>query len=670
MVIKWKNIINHKAEIIRDIGIVVLIVCIIGTILHIESWRLDTKGYVEAVKGTEYTNTTEYKNFIYDAFNIMENAYTEKLLQKVSGYDSEDVDDYYDITDYYEYSDYEDENDDKVVLWSKKVKYSYKVYGIERERDIVVNFIEDGYKRYYTDTVMSRELAMSKLDYMYIVESPYRSGCFTNCGRKKFNSSDKGILIEYQNKQFYVTNTSDFEMFELDKNLIEDTDEDKECVLQIENDELQKVSGEWNKLSLALRIFLTGILLSAVFIIRSVIYMKKHAQKPMSIRAYISKMLEFCVFTGRTIRKYIVGFLTGEVWYKKGFVKAELIRTFIAVGVLFLCALYEIYSYNISQSGWNDINEIYIVFNVIIISITSLVILGYIVGTFIITKRYKKLQGCMEKISKGDFKNIIQNKDMSPFEKDYETISGIGVSFEESLNTRIKSERTKIELVTNVSHDLKTPLTSIISYIDLLKRMDNLPDESMEYIGILEQKSDRLKAIVSDVFELAKTTSGEIKLDIQKININKLITQTLAILEDKIRDSEMAIKTGFPQDEIYIYADGEKLYRVLQNLVDNALKYSLKGTRIYIEEKVIDKTVFVTVKNTANYEMDFQGEDVTERFFCGDKSRNTEGHGLGLSIAQGFVVVCGGKFDVVIDGDQFKVTITFPVSEEITAENE
>lgn len=120
----------------------------------------------------------------------------------------------------------------------------------------------------------------------------------------------------------------------------------------------------------------------------------------------------------------------------------------------------------------------------------------------------------------------------------------------------------------------------------------------------------------------------------------------------------------------YIYADGEKLYRVLQNLVDNALKYSLKGTRIYIEEKVIDKTVFVTVKNTANYEMDFQGEDVTERFFCGDKSRNTEGHGLGLSIAQGFVVVCGGKFDVVIDGDQFKVTITFPVSEEIPAENE
>ena len=124
MVIKWKNIINHKAEIIRDISIVMLIVCIIGTILHIESWRLDTKGYVEAIKGIEYTNTAEYKNFIYDAFNIMENAYTEKLLQKVSGYDSEDVDDYYDITDYYEYSDYEYENDDKVVLWSKKVKYS------------------------------------------------------------------------------------------------------------------------------------------------------------------------------------------------------------------------------------------------------------------------------------------------------------------------------------------------------------------------------------------------------------------------------------------------------------------------------------------------------------------------------------------------------------------
>ena len=146
--------------------------------------------------------------------------------------------------------------------------------------------------------------------------------------------------------------------------------------------------------------------------------MKKNAQKPMSIREYISKLLEFCVFTGRTFRKYIVGFLTGEVWYKKGFVKAELIRTFIAVGALFLCALYEIYLYNIeiySYNGWNDIYEIYIVFNVIIISITSLVVLGYIIGTFIITKRYKKLQCCMEKISKGDFKNITINEQIPNF---------------------------------------------------------------------------------------------------------------------------------------------------------------------------------------------------------------------------------------------------------------
>ena len=172
-----------------------------------------------------------------------------------------------------------------------------------------------------------------------------------------------------------------------------------------------------------------------------------------------------------------------------------------------------------------------------------------------------------------------------------------------------------------------------------------------------------MKAIVSDVFELAKTASGEIKIENSEINANKLLEQTVASLEDRINASGLTIRLKLAESPAYIYSDGQRLYRVLQNLIDNALKYSMKGTRIYIIEKRVDENIEIAIKNTANYEMDFSEEEVLERFFCGDKSRNTEGHGLGLSIAQGFTVACGGTFRVRIDGDQFNVYLSFPIVE-------
>lgn len=248
------------------------------------------------------------------------------------------------------------------------------------------------------------------------------------------------------------------------------------------------------------------------------------------------------------------------------------------------------------------------------------------------------------------------------------TFDDINKGFNESFEGQMKSERMKIALITNVSHDLKTPLTSIISYADLLSNEESLSDAARDYVKVLVDKSNRLKHIVSDLFDLAKSTSGNMPVEFEKIDLKRLVEQTLADMNGDIEKSGLALRTKLPEGVFNIMADGKKLYRVFQNVVDNALKYSLLGTRIYIELENRNGTAVATIKNTAGYEMDFTVEEIMQRFNRGDKSRTTEGSGLGLSIAESFTQVCGGDFKVDIDGDLFKVTIQFKLAQnQVTA---
>ena len=232
--------------------------------------------------------------------------------------------------------------------------------------------------------------------------------------------------------------------------------------------------------------------------------------------------------------------------------------------------------------------------------------------------------------------------------------------FQASIDEQMKAERMKVALITNVSHDLKTPLTSIISYTDLLSK-EELSDVAKDYIKILQDKSYLLKNIVTDLFELAKSTSGDINLEMEELDIKKLLEQTLGDMEDHIKLSQLSIKVSLPEQPVMIYSDGKKLYRVFQNILDNALKYSMQGTRVYIHLVIKDGHAIVTIKNVASYEMNFTKEEILQRFTRGDESRTTEGSGLGLSIAKSFTNVCGGEFDLSIDGDLFKVRIQFPI---------
>lgn len=294
-------------------------------------------------------------------------------------------------------------------------------------------------------------------------------------------------------------------------------------------------------------------------------------------------------------------------------------------------------------------------------------IAAYLLGSIRNVTEYAKLAQIIEELYQGNYEKVSAEgcgiRKSSLYFSDAQKLGQIGSGFQKAVQDQLQAERLKIELLTNVSHDLKTPLTSIISYVELLDREKEMSAEARDYVLILKKKAERLRTIISEVFELAKTTSGEIKIEKKEIDFYRLVVQTLGDMQDRMDASGLVIRQKLAKEQVMIFSDGERMYRVLQNLLDNALKYSMKGTRVYLELVSDGKVMTFTIKNIAGYEMDFEAGDVTERFMRGDKNRTTEGSGLGLSIAQGFTIACGGEFAVVIDGDMFKVEIRFPVVE-------
>lgn len=249
----------------------------------------------------------------------------------------------------------------------------------------------------------------------------------------------------------------------------------------------------------------------------------------------------------------------------------------------------------------------------------------------------------------------------SPFYASYKSLDSLDERIKTAAEEMVKSEKTKVELVTNVSHDLKTPLTSIISYTYLLSK-EEMSDEAKDYVRILQAKSEKLKAIVNDVFTLAKAASGaEVKHE--RLDLTMLVNQTVAGNQDIIDESGLTVRVSVPEAPVYIMGDGDKLSRVLQNLLDNALKYSLKGTRVFIEMTAAQHGTSVSCKNTSAEEMNFTADEITERFTRGDKSRTDGGSGLGLSIAKTFTEACGGQFRVELEGDMFKAIASFDTIE-------
>lgn len=239
-----------------------------------------------------------------------------------------------------------------------------------------------------------------------------------------------------------------------------------------------------------------------------------------------------------------------------------------------------------------------------------------------------------------------------------DNFNNIGLNLDLAIEDAVKSERLKTELITNVSHDLKTPLTSILNYSDLLSKEDNSQEEAREYAKIINEKSNKLRVLIEDLFEVSKATSNNIELDRQELDFNSLVAQSIGEWEDKISENNIEIISNLPEEKVMLNIDGQKFSRVLDNLFSNIYKYALENSRVYVDLRD-EGGVKLTIKNISKYPLNISAEELMERFTRGEKSRTTSGSGLGLSIASSFVRAHGASFDIDIDGDLFKVTIEF-----------
>ena len=257
------------------------------------------------------------------------------------------------------------------------------------------------------------------------------------------------------------------------------------------------------------------------------------------------------------------------------------------------------------------------------------------------------------KLEPGELKGVL--KEMAIY------VNDIAGGFSNAIQESLKSERLKTELITNVSHDIKTPLTSIINYVDLLKKEDIKDEKVKEYIDILEQKSQRLKKLIEDLVEASKVSSGNVKLNIESISIKELFQQTIGEFKDRFEEKGLKIEVQMPNEGAKVKADSRYLYRVIENLFSNITKYALENSRVYIDVKEGKKnkegkeTLNISIKNISKEKLNISSEELMQRFVRGDRARHTEGSGLGLSIAKSLTELQGGKFDITIDGDLFKV---------------
>ncbi len=273
-----------------------------------------------------------------------------------------------------------------------------------------------------------------------------------------------------------------------------------------------------------------------------------------------------------------------------------------------------------------------------------------------------KIRNKIENMYKGDVDNPLNEEEFKGEQKEIaKELNDISGGLSNAINEAMKSERLKTELITNVSHDIKTPLTSIINYVDLMKNENIENPKVQEYLEILDNKSQRLKKLTEDLVEASKASSGNIKLTIEKLNLKELIKQVRGEFEDKFEKRGLTIIETLPEEEIYIEADSRYMYRVLENMYVNISKYALENSRVYIDVEKENDTAKVILKNISKDKLNISVDELMQRFVRGDSARSTEGSGLGISIAKSLTELQNGKFNIYLDGDLFKVVIEFKI---------
>lgn len=380
------------------------------------------------------------------------------------------------------------------------------------------------------------------------------------------------------------------------------------------------------------------------FIIKIILIIKKNPKAPQIQSNFIKNMV-FVIRNG--------------LQYKET-------RNTLIISIALVLILLIVYLYFLATGGYE--NNIFVrffqtypfkgsVFVIIIIFLTMIYALKKTLDIIIVND-------ALRKVSQGNLQEDIK-LDGSPAIKELaQNINLIKAGYKEILENGVHNEKLKTELISNVSHDLKTPLTSIINYVNILKNKDITEEERAEYLLILEKKSLKLKVLIEDLFEMSKINSGKIKLNRELIDILSLIYQGIGEYSTLYEEKSISFKVTSEEDAVYMELDGKMMSRAIENIIINTLKYSLNNTRVYIDIKLENDYIMIGTKNIANYEMDFDEDEIFERFARGDKSRNSkiEGSGLGLAITKSIIELHGGEVKIKKEGDMFKIYLILPLN--------
>lgn len=435
---------------------------------------------------------------------------------------------------------------------------------------------------------------------------------------------------------------------------------------KINKSELFDKDSFWIKLSklIPLELYIVGLICAVVFLMQSIDYSYDLLSSFTFSFFGIGFVLTIFYIFNKQINSYdnkFDFFKTTFVYRVFNFTKKSFLRTFKLtksmplskriVGLAIVCIGVNLFLMIIAISDYNP-------FIAIIAAVMTIGGFAYYVLKKLWYLSY--IMDGTQRIKNGDIHHKLKLIGEDNFTTLADNINNIRDGLDKAIDSQLKSERMKSELITNVSHDLKTPLTSIINYVELIKKEENIsPEYLKDYVNVLDSKSKRLKILIEDLFEASKASSGNIELNMEKIDLTQLLRQSIGEMEEKLSEAKLDLKVNLPEEKAYIRADGRRLYRVLENLLNNISKYSLTNTRVYIDIVKDDNKVKLIMKNISSYELNFDPDEIMERFKRADESRNTDGSGLGLAIARDLVNLQGGSFNIDIDGDLFKSIVEF-----------